>query len=181
MWEAKNLSDLIPIISLNDSNYMIVSDNSEKNMAGLESIKSSIEVYLGKKEMKGKVRIMNCSSEEDISGFQDDLRSLENEYEKPQWGKIYEVINELKDKDTGTGAFYYIPIYHEWHKMPDWNVPGKDVPYTWNDFMKDAIHDTFDRGIPFIFSMDKESYNQVQQFTGGAGSRIRGYKCLLLD
>ena len=179
MWPIKTLDDIIPIISLSNLNLVMVSDDPEQNMACLETVKSSIEEYLEKREMEGKVRIIGCSSEEDINGLQEDLLSLENEYDKPRWGNLYEVINELKNEDTGTGAFYYIPIYYEWHKMPDWDVPDKDMIYTWKDFMNDTIYATYNNGIPFILSMDKKSYKQAR-FAGGAGSRTSGYNCLIL-
>jgi len=179
MWDADSLDDVIPVLSLNNLNILIVSDTPEKNIACLETVKSSIEDYLEEKEMKGKVRIIGCSSENDIIDFQNDLLSLEKQYEKPRWGKTYEVINELKNEDTGTGVFYYIPIYHEWHKMSDWDVPDKDMIYTWKDFMRDTIHDTHTWSIPFILSMDKESYGHID-FKGGTGSRLSGYGCLIL-
>ena len=180
MWKIDSLDDFIPIFSLSSSNLLVVSDNPEQNMACLEIVKSSIEEYLEKREIEGKVRIIGFSSEKDISDFQDDLQSLEKQYKKPQWGNVYETINELKDKDTGKGAFYYIPIYHEWHTIPDWDVPDKDMIYTWKDFMRDTIHDTHTRSIPFIFSIDKESYGQID-FKGGTGSRLSGYGCLILE
>ncbi|NOQ37991.1 hypothetical protein GQ472_03805 [archaeon] len=180
MWKIDSLDDFIPILSLSSSNLVIVSDTPEKNRACLETVKLSIEEYLEKREMEGKVRIIGCSSEEDINGLQEDLLSLENEYGKPRWGNLYEVINELKNEDTGTGAFYYIPIYHELHKMPDWDVPDKDMIYTWKNFMNDTIYATYNKGIPFILSMDKESHKQAR-FAGGAGSRTSGYRCLVLD
>ncbi len=177
MWKIDSLDDFIPLFSFSSSNLLVVSDNPEKNMACLESIKSSIEDYLEKREMEGKVRIIGFSSEKDIIDFQNDLQSLEEQYEKPRWGNVYETINELKNEDTGNGVFYYIPIYHEWHTIPDWDVPDKDMIYTWKDFMRDTIHDTYTWSIPFILSMDKESYGQID-FKGGTGSRLSGYGVL---